>query len=591
MEQTYDIFISYSRKDTDIANRLCKIFDKYNITYFIDRQGISGGMEFPAVIAKAIKNSVIFLFLASKNSYESKFTQSEVIFAFNKKEKRYILPYIIDDSNLPEELEFTFSAINWCRIDDHPIETTFVDDVLKMLGRKRIEPKKLDEQKEWEKVDKSDFDDILRFIKSFRKGKYLTEADNCLWKLVTANPTQEMFNRYRKEMPIGIHAQQATKELNLYNEWKRIEGSSNIFAVKKFIDKHASSYLIEEALNVYQKLKTSELTKIKMSSSSNTDWLERLRAARILSSQEFDELTMKEAKIQNAQNDLKENRDIYNCDRDCLPDLYTETPQSPESPDGNTDIYFLGCPSSGKTCLLMAIAGANGDGYYLDFFKAGGKCASMLSEYASIGLVPGATPSSFTTLIQGAITPKTKKNALYRVSFIDISGEDYVYITQNAKLEHERSKLAHLMNNQNRKLLFIFIDPTVVKPTDQDLVHNKFLSLLMLPDNAKLAKTIDAIHILVTKSDTLGDTPETRGQKAKELIEGSYKALLLFIEFLCKNNKIINVPQILTCNVGQFNEGSHFKYDPVDILNLIDKIRDNISKAEAIGIKKLWKTT
>lgn len=591
MEQTYDIFISYSRKDTDIANRLCKIFDKYNITYFIDRQGISGGMEFPAVIAKAIKNSVIFLFLASKNSYESKFTQSEVIFAFNKKEKRYILPYIIDDSNLPEELEFTFSAINWCRIDDHPIETTFVDDVLKMLGRKRIEPKKLDEQKEWEKVDKSDFDDILRFIKSFRKGKYLTEADNCLWKLVTANPTQEMFNRYRKEMPIGIHAQQAKKEFDLYNEWKRIEGSSNIFAVKKFIDKHASSYLIEEALNVYQKLKTSELTKIKMSSSSNTDWLERLRAARILSSQEFDELTMKEAKIQNAQNDLKENRDIYNCDRDCLPDLYTETPQSPESPDGNTDIYFLGCPSSGKTCLLMAIAGANGDGYYLDFFKAGGKCASMLSEYASIGLVPGATPSSFTTLIQGAITPKTKKNALYRVSFIDISGEDYVYITQNAKLEHERSKLNNLMNNQNRKLLFIFIDPTVVNPIDQDLVHNKFLSLLMLPDNAKLAKTIDAIHILVTKSDTMGDTPEMRGQKAKELIEGSYKALLLFIELFCKNNKITNIPQILTCSVGQFNEGSHFKYDPVDILNLIDKIRDNISKAEAIGIKKLWKTT
>lgn len=70
MDYKYDVFISYSRKDTDVADRICRAFDEEGISYFIDRQGIGGGMEFPAVLAKAIKESVVFLFLASKYSYE-----------------------------------------------------------------------------------------------------------------------------------------------------------------------------------------------------------------------------------------------------------------------------------------------------------------------------------------------------------------------------------------------------------------------------------------------------------------------------------------------------------------------------------------
>lgn len=138
MEYKYDIFISYSRKDMAVADRICNAFKQQGITYFIDRQGITGGMEFPALLAKAIKESRMFLFLASENSYASKFTQSEIIYAFNKKQKDEIIPYIIDGSTLPEELEFTFSAINWRNLKQHPIETVLIDDILFKLGRQRI---------------------------------------------------------------------------------------------------------------------------------------------------------------------------------------------------------------------------------------------------------------------------------------------------------------------------------------------------------------------------------------------------------------------------------------------------------------------
>ena len=134
---TYDVFISYSRKDTAIADRICAAFDRAGISYFIDRQGIAGGMEFPKILAPAIKESEVFLLLASENAYQSPFTTREILYAFNKKRGEKMLPYIIDGSVLPDDVEFVFSSTNWRTMHEHPIDPVLVDDVLHLLGRQR----------------------------------------------------------------------------------------------------------------------------------------------------------------------------------------------------------------------------------------------------------------------------------------------------------------------------------------------------------------------------------------------------------------------------------------------------------------------
>ena len=136
-EKKYDVFISYSRKDSAIADEICEAFDRVGITYFIDRQGIGGGNEFPLELATSILNSQIFLLLGSKNSYESKYTNAEIHFAFKKKQQKSILPYILDDTPMPLEIDFILSTINWRKYQEHPINTVLVDDVLKLLGRER----------------------------------------------------------------------------------------------------------------------------------------------------------------------------------------------------------------------------------------------------------------------------------------------------------------------------------------------------------------------------------------------------------------------------------------------------------------------
>lgn len=134
----YDVFISYSRKDMVIADQICAAFDKAGISYFIDRQGIGGGMEFPKVLAPAIRESEIFLLLASQNAYDSAYTDREITFAFNKKRGEKMLPYIIDETPLPEHLELIFSSNNWLLLKVHPIETRLVDDILQLLGRPKM---------------------------------------------------------------------------------------------------------------------------------------------------------------------------------------------------------------------------------------------------------------------------------------------------------------------------------------------------------------------------------------------------------------------------------------------------------------------
>lgn len=130
----YDIFISYSRKDIAIADKICAALDKQGISYFIDRRGIGGGMEFPNVLAQAIIESRTLLFLASKNSYASKFTIKEITFAFNEKPSGALLPYVIDGSKLPANLRFTFADINIRTIEEHPIDTVLMRDLCNLLG-------------------------------------------------------------------------------------------------------------------------------------------------------------------------------------------------------------------------------------------------------------------------------------------------------------------------------------------------------------------------------------------------------------------------------------------------------------------------
>lgn len=131
----YDVFISYSRKDTKTADEICSALTAAGLTFFIDKEGIEAGQNFPEVLADAVDSSTVFLFLASQNSFRSKFTRGEVTYAFNHKHSGTIIPYIIDGSEtMPPDLELMLGNFNWRRKELCPITPALIEDIRKAIA-------------------------------------------------------------------------------------------------------------------------------------------------------------------------------------------------------------------------------------------------------------------------------------------------------------------------------------------------------------------------------------------------------------------------------------------------------------------------
>lgn len=116
MENKYDIYICYSRKDNEVATDICNFLDQQGLSYWIDRRGIESGDDYAQSIVNAIKDSKLFLFIISESSGKSKFCMNELAFAVNN--KKTVIPLRIDQAPLSDEILFFISDISWADYSD-----------------------------------------------------------------------------------------------------------------------------------------------------------------------------------------------------------------------------------------------------------------------------------------------------------------------------------------------------------------------------------------------------------------------------------------------------------------------------------------
>lgn len=67
----YDVFVSYSRSDMQIADKISKQLKSAGLNIFIDRTCIPPGVDYESYLKKSIRKSKVFLFIASKSSWKS----------------------------------------------------------------------------------------------------------------------------------------------------------------------------------------------------------------------------------------------------------------------------------------------------------------------------------------------------------------------------------------------------------------------------------------------------------------------------------------------------------------------------------------
>ena len=112
----YDIFISYSRHDTNIVNEIVSILEHEGFKIWIDKNGIESGDAFKRVIVEAIEQSSCVLFFSSIASNNSKWTAKEIGVAVY--ENKCIIPILIDNSKYNPSVKFDLINLDYIDLSD-----------------------------------------------------------------------------------------------------------------------------------------------------------------------------------------------------------------------------------------------------------------------------------------------------------------------------------------------------------------------------------------------------------------------------------------------------------------------------------------
>jgi hypothetical protein len=93
------IFLSYSRKDKEIANTLVEGLSANGIPVWIDNVHIEGGLKWDSAIETALEKTQILILLLSKSSVSSENVKDEVSYALE--ENLEFIPVLIEETNIP----------------------------------------------------------------------------------------------------------------------------------------------------------------------------------------------------------------------------------------------------------------------------------------------------------------------------------------------------------------------------------------------------------------------------------------------------------------------------------------------------------
>lgn len=175
MEQAkYDVFISYSRKDYVVNDEIIpgnpitaiqELFDKNDVKYWFDKDGIFSGEEFVKEISTAIVNSKMLVFISSKNSNESEYTCGEILKA--KKAKKLIIPFLIDECEYNEKFEILMLPLNHIDYVNQP--NTALPELLRTVKKEKERIRLLEHKQNEILLKEKKKQEITAGIKEFQR--------------------------------------------------------------------------------------------------------------------------------------------------------------------------------------------------------------------------------------------------------------------------------------------------------------------------------------------------------------------------------------------------------------------------------------
>ncbi len=125
-----DIFISYSRKDSDVAMQLVELLHSAGLSCWIDTRGIELATQWSKEIVQAIDACDAFVLLLSAASNSSSNVHKEVHLASEKRKKILVLE--LDPVRLSADLQYPLAGLQRAPISN-------IDAIIRALGRLGLE--------------------------------------------------------------------------------------------------------------------------------------------------------------------------------------------------------------------------------------------------------------------------------------------------------------------------------------------------------------------------------------------------------------------------------------------------------------------
>lgn len=289
-------------------------------------------------------------------------------------------------------------------------------------------------------------------------------------------------------------------------------------------------------------------------------------------------------------------------------------------PVDRTDIYFLGCPSSGKTCALAGFLNylrEKGELEYVPQFNDEGKdlCKSYYDNLIE-GLSLYKAPQSTSKETVSFLKINTGANRDRKITAVELSGEAFEELAgsnMNGREVWERMGASQCLQNNSKKTLFFLLDySTIIGQNDgysevkQALVLDNALNVFS-NDGPGPDRTLDCtmskvktVAIVVTKSDLMDQyegrplTQKERTDIAYDYLDRRFKNFMNNLAMICKRYGINDYkgfrykPFVTTFSLGQFYVGNSVVYDENDSRNLAEFILACTDK-EPKGLEKFFR--
>lgn len=424
----------------------------------------------------------------------------------------------------------------------------------------------------------SDWDKILTESNSDARVVKINEFIQ-RYAMNPSETAQTYLNKAQKELERLADEKEARKD------WIDATQRNEILGYVEFITKHPYCDYREEADRRIKEMKGDLLTDMKRSPFKYTrDMMYEYISTNALTMADL--VDNSDTLTDRAYSHIKRYPRLFDEQRQ----LPVSRLENPTSEDGNTDVYFFGVSGSGKTCVLaglMSLTGKLGFRFDPKGPGGGGNYAMELRNYARTSMLPPATDQNYIQVIDGEINDED--NHLHKISLIEMSGEktaQFAAINNPTDLADLGPGAAGLLSNDNNKVIFFVIDPTNEKNVEmgqgsqQWVMQSDVLNCVssLLSKNKGLMKKVVAIHVILTKSDTLGDYVD-RDVIQEVLNSQGYQAVLEDIKGICEQYNInkqtgFHVGLYPFC-VGKFMPGDVYTFDETDSLKVLRVIQKN----------------